>query len=166
MTYDDALTQARAACPLPFAPGSAAEEAALARFARFFSDFSPAKVASLLDDTYAEHLYFHDTLKFIGSREALREYLGHSAAAVESCVVRIDEVMGNGRGDYYLRWAMRIRFRRFARGRDTDSIGMSHLRFDADGRVIFHQDFWNAAEGLFQYVPLLGWMIRAIQRRL
>lgn len=166
MTYDDALAQARAACPLPFAPGSAAEQAALARFGRFFADFSPAKIDALLDETYAESLYFHDTLKHIGSRHALREYLRESAAAVDSCVVRIDEVTGNGRGDYYVRWAMRIRFRRFARGRDTDSIGISHLRFDADGRVIFHQDFWNAADGLFQYVPVLGWMIRKIKQRL
>jgi hypothetical protein len=43
---------------------------------------------------------------------------------------------------------------------------MSHLRFDADGRVALHHDFWNAAEGLYQYVPVLGAGIRAIQRRL
>jgi hypothetical protein len=31
--------------------------------------------------------------------------------------------------------------------------------------VAYHQDYWNAADGLYQHVPLLGWMIRAIRRR-
>ncbi|MEO8672853.1 MAG: nuclear transport factor 2 family protein [Tahibacter sp.] len=151
--------------PAPEA-GSPAEADALARFRLFFADFSPDKVERLLDATYAEHLYFDDTLKQIHDREVLRHYLRDSATAVEACRVEILQITPDGQGNHYVRWRMCIRFRRFARGRDTWSIGVSHIRFDAQGRVVFHQDYWNAAVGLFQHVPVLGWMIRAIQRRL
>lgn len=150
----------------PFPAGSKAESEALERFARFFSSFEPDKVDRLLEATYAEDVYFNDTLKEIRGRAALGPYLRHSAAAVESCRVEVLDRVGNGDGDYYLRWRMLIRFRRFARGRDTASVGMSHLRFDGEGRVLLHQDYWNAAAGLYQYVPILGAGIRAIQRRL
>lgn len=53
-----------------------------------------------------------------------------------------------------MRRHMRIRFHRFARGRDTASIGLSQLHFGGDRRVTFHQDFWNAADGLCEHMPL------------
>ena len=43
---------------------------------------------------------------------------------------------------------------------------ISQLRFDGDGRVAFHQDFWNAADGLYEHLPLLGNLIRRVKRRL
>jgi hypothetical protein len=165
MDYPAALEAVRRRHGAPLVPGSADEAAALARFRDFFATFAPDKVDRLLDATYAEDVWFNDTLKTLEGRAALAPYLRHSAQAVEACRVEVHEICGNGQGDYYARWSMMIRFRRFARGRDTHSIGMSQLRFDASGRVVFHQDFWNAAEGLYQHVPLLGAAIRAIQRR-
>lgn len=37
---------------------------------------------------------------------------------------------------------------------------MPHVRFDAAGQVVLHQDFWDSAGGLFKQVPALGWMLR------
>lgn len=61
---------------------------------------------------------------------------------------------------------MMIRFKRFGRGQETWTVGMSHLRYDADGLVVYHQDYWSAADGLFEHIPVLGWAIAAIKRRL
>lgn len=165
MEYLDVLERCRTTLPQPFGRGSDAERDALARFARFFSDFSPDKVDRLVDLTYAPDVWFNDTLKTIRGRDTLRNYLRHSAEAVESCRVEILDTLGNDRGDYYLRWTMVIRFRRFKRGQDTQTIGMSHLRFNADGLVLLHQDYWDSTAGLFEHVPLLGTGIRAIKRR-
>lgn len=165
MEYLDVLERCMKELPQPFERGSVGERDALARFARFFSDFSPDKVDRLVDLTYAPDVWFNDTLKTIRGRDALRSYLRHSAEAVESCRVEILDTLGNERGDYYLRWAMVIRFRRFKRGQDTRTIGMSHLRFNADGLVRLHQDYWDSTAGLFEHVPLLGAGIRAIKRR-
>lgn len=166
MEYEQALAEARRRHPLPFAPGSADELAALQRFRRFFADFAPDRVQRLLAETYAPQLYFNDTLKTLHDRDALARYLEDSAAAVASCAVAVRDAISNREGDYYLRWHMRIRFRKFARGRDTASIGISQLRLDGDGRVTFHQDFWNAADGVYEHMPLLGSLIRRVKRRL
>ena len=149
-----------------FARGSSQERAALERFQRFFADFSPQKIAVLLDQTYSADAWFNDTLKTIRGRDAMRHYLAESAEAVQSCVVEVKEVLSNEQGDYYIRWLMTIRFKRFKKGQDTQTIGMSHVRFNSEGKVCFHQDYWDSTAGIFEHIPLLGWMIRKIKARL
>lgn len=158
--------QARRRDHRPPAEGSEAEAAAIARFLGFFSNFSPDRIAKLLPGTYAEDVYFNDTLKSVRGLGELRHYLAESAAAVEDCRVEVLDVTRTSEGEHLLRWRMLIRFRRFKRGQDTWTVGMSHLRFDAEGRVVYHQDYWNAADGIYRHLPVLGWMIAAIQRRL
>lgn len=165
MEYLEVLEQLRRELPLPFARGSQQESDALARFGRFFGDFSPEKVARLLDATYAPGVWFNDTLKTWRNREELRTYLKHSAAAVHDCRVQILDEVGTEAGDYYLRWTMVIRFRRFKPSEETRSIGMTHLRFDSQGLVRLHQDYWDSSAGVFEHIPLLGALLRAIKRR-
>lgn len=152
--------------PTPPAAGSAGETEALAAFAAFFSSFAPGRVDSMLAQTYASDVYFNDTLKAVRGLDALRHYLGESAEAVEDCRVAIHETTRTAHDEHLVRWTMMIRFKRFKRGVDTYSIGVSHLRFNAEGHVVYHQDYWNAADGLYQHVPVLGAAIRAIQNRL
>lgn len=162
----EALARARAEHPATFEPGSLAERQALDRFAAFFSSFEADRIERLLAATYADEVWFDDTLKTVRGRPALAHYLRESAAAVEECRVTIEDRTRTEHGEYLVRWKMSIRFRRLRRGVATWSIGVSHLRFDAQGRVVYHQDYWNAADGLYQHVPLLGTLIRAIKRRL
>lgn len=44
--------------------------------------------------------------------------------------------------------------------------GMSELIFGADGRVVEHVDYWDPAAQLYERVPVLGWLMRRIRRRL
>lgn len=161
-----ALDDLRRRHPQVLAAGSSEEQQALDRFAAFFSSFAADRIEPLLPATYAADVYFNDTLKTVRGRDALAHYLAESAAAVEACRVEILDTTRNAHGEYLVRWKMMIRFKRFRRGVDTWSLGMSHLRFDAQGLVVYHQDYWNAADGLYEHIPLLGGMIRAIKRRL
>lgn len=160
------LDLARGRHPTVFEADSDREREALSNFAAFFSSFVPDRVDRMLDATYAPDVYFNDTLKSIRGNVALKHYLSESAAAIEDCRVTIEESTRTASGEYLIRWRMMIRFKRFRRGVDTWSVGVSHLRFAADGRVAYHQDYWNAADGLYEHIPLLGGMIRWIKRRL
>jgi hypothetical protein len=162
--YHDALASLRARGSGP-APDSAGAKAGIARFRELFSDLTEESIRAQLREVYAAEVYFNDTLKEIRGVDALEAYMLESARAVESCRVLVDDV-ASSEGNFYLRWRMEIRFRRFKRGVPTRSIGVSHLRLDDDGRVALHQDFWDAASGLFEHVPVLGYGIRAIKSRL
>lgn len=152
--------------PVTPASGSAGESTAIENFKTFFSSFAADRIDKLLTKTYATDIYFNDTLKAIDGIDQLAHYLKESAAAVEDCRVEVIEVTRTENNDHYFRWKMLIRFKRFKKGQDTWTVGMSHLRFNANGLVVYHQDYWNATDGLFRHIPILGNLINAVIKRL
>jgi hypothetical protein len=40
------------------------------------------------------------------------------------------------------------------------------IRFDREGRVILHQDFWDSAQGVWDHVPVLGIGLQHVRRLL
>ncbi len=147
------------------APGSAAEKEAVARFTAFFGSLEEAGVKARIREVYAPDVRFNDTLKSIRGVEALEHYLVETARNVVSCKVAIEEVISTSEG-VYVRWKMDILFKKFRKGEVQSSIGMTHLRFDKEGRVAYHQDYWDSGANLFEKVPVLGAGIRAVKRRL
>lgn len=148
-----------------FDAGSEEERRAIGRFQSLLSDFKAPDFAERIHEVYAEDAFFNDTLKTVRGVDEIEAYLVASADAIEKGTVEfLDGVADNG--NYYFRWAMTIRFKRLARGEDKHSVGMTHVRFDSDGKVLLHQDFWDSTGGLFEHVPGLGWMLRRAKKRL
>ena len=160
------LNDVRIQHPDPPSAHSAAEAAAIENFKEFFSSFASNRIDKLLSKTYAKDIYFNDTLKTVRGIEDLAHYLKESADAVQDCRVEVIEVTRTADNDHYFRWKMMIRFKRFKKHQDTWTVGMSHLRFNAEGLVVYHQDYWNATDGLFRHIPILGTMINAVIKRL
>jgi hypothetical protein len=42
--------------------------------------------------------------------------------------------------------------------------GMSHLRFDEKGMIVFHQDYWDSSL-VFERLPVIGFVLRWIKSR-
>ena len=47
----------------------------------------------------------------------------------------------------------------------SDTIGITHIRFNDDGLVVLHQDFWDTGLGFYQHIPVLGRVVKTINRR-
>ncbi len=65
----------------------------------------------------------------------------------------------------FLLWDFHFRFRAFRRNVAQTIAGTSHLHFDARGRIILHHDYWDAAHGLYQQMPVIGPVMRWLRRR-
>jgi len=164
MTYLETARRLAAEGP-PFDQGSAAERAAVDRFRALLSDFKAPDFRERVRDVYAEETFFDDTLKTIRDAAEVERYLAASADAVEVGTVEfLDLVVSNG--DYYFRWEMTLEFKKIAKGETHRSVGMTHVRFDRDGKVVLHKDFWDSTNGLFEHVPGLGWALRRAKARL
>jgi limonene-1,2-epoxide hydrolase len=145
--------------------GSEEELEAIERFRSLLRDFKAPDFGERIREVYAEDVFFNDTIKTVRGAEEVEEYLLATAEEIETGTVEFLDLATNN-GDYYFRWAMTLRFKRFAQGEDKSSIGMTHVRFDPQGRVVLHQDFWDSSGGLFEHVPALGWMLRRAKSRL
>ncbi len=51
-------------------------------------------------------------------------------------------------------------------GRRWDVTGVAIVTLAADERVCEHLDYWDAAGGLYEQLPLLGGFMRWLRRRL
>lgn len=150
---------------VPFPAGSDSERQALESFGRLFEDLKAPDLDERVRAVYAEDAWFNDTLKTVEGVDGLARYLGHTADALESGRAEILDVASSN-GDYYVRWEMTLRFAKIARGETHRSVGVSHLRFDEEGKVVLHQDFWDSTSGLFEHVPGLGWLLRQAKSRI
>lgn len=50
-------------------------------------------------------------------------------------------------------------------GRQLTVQGASHLRFNQAGKVVDHRDYWDAAEEMWQHLPLIGKPVAWLRRR-
>jgi hypothetical protein len=136
------------------------EKDAEARFVAFFKDVTPETIQAQTAGLYAENAWFNDTLKTLHGREAVKVYFLKisSHAAFMRCNVLDFARSGS---NYYVRWTMDVQFKN---SKETiRTIGMTQLRFDSEGRIIFHQDFWDSGAGFFEHVPVLGAAVRWIK---
>lgn len=139
-------------------------EPRLAGMVRILSDFDPDVINSTLDDVYADPLYFNDTFHTFRSRDALKSYFMGLADQADTQVKFLD-VQSSG-NDAYVRWSMTIRFSVWWKDIDINSAGVSHVRFDDEGKIVMHHDYWDGVEGFYAHLPVIGSLLKSVRSRL
>lgn len=66
----------------------------------------------------------------------------------------------------FLRWKFTCRPRVSGRGHPWIVDGISEIRFDAAGKVAEHVDYWDAGHYVYERLPLFGYVIRFLRKRL
>lgn len=134
-------------------------------FGTIFSDFKKGATEQNIRAVYANDIYFNDTFKIIDNIDDLVHYMSESANQVESTTVEILDVI-HANQDYFVRWVMDIRVNIQGRDVHSRSIGMTQLRFNAAGQVVFHQDFWDSSEAFYEHLPFLGRLVKKVKTML
>jgi hypothetical protein len=138
-----------------------------ARISELFSRMSVEKVQRLVRTLYAPGAYLNDCLTVVVGAEAIEAYFVRSVAAARQIHFDFNDIALSIDGhDYYVRWQMTLEKRFLGRGLPLRIPGVSHFRFDARGRILVHRDFWNTGSALYERIPLLGWLIRRIRKRI
>ena len=135
--------------------------AAVSRFAGLYGDLSVSNVTANVRGVYAPDAWFNDTIATEVGIDAVEKYLLKTAEGAEKVSAKINDVAVSG-SDCYVRWTMEIRTKNLAGGKPVVTEGVSQLRFDEQGRILLHQDFWNPANGIYGHLPLLGPAIRFV----
>ena len=148
------------------APGSEAERAGIAGVKGLLGSITAENVRANTTKVYAPDCFLNDTLKTLRGATNVEAYFLASAAGAESVTATFDDVTRGGDGLYCFRWVMDTRLKKVAKGETIRTLGISLIRFDEQGRVLIHQDYWDSATGLFDHVPVVGWGTRAIKARL
>ena len=142
---------------------STSSEAHVQRVVTFFEGLSPASVAQF-GAYYTEDAYFKDPFNEVRGLGEVQRIFSHMYVALDAprFVVRERVVQGD---QCFLVWDFLFSFKKFSPEVTQTVRGSSHLKFAPDGRICFHRDYWDAAEELYEKLPLVGGLMRWLKAR-
>lgn len=120
----------------------------------------------LLTDFYHPEVEFQDPLGAINGLPALHDYYRQMYEGVQSIDFTFtDEVV---QGDHHVvMWIMRVQAKKLNGGKPVEVTGNSSIIFDgATDQAIYHRDYFDMGAFIYEHVPVLGWAIDKIKRRL
>ena len=138
-------------------------EAQVAGVVDFFETLTPHSIP-VLGKLYDARARFKDPFNDVQGLGAIEKIFEHMFVALISprFVVTGRVVQGN---QCFLTWEFRFCFRNFKQGTEQVILGASHLVFSPQGRVTLHRDYWDAAEELYEKLPLVGGLMRWLKKR-
>ena len=135
----------------------------LARIVRLFETFAPADVARL-GEFYRDDAAFKDPFNEVRGVAAVQRVFAHMFETLDDPRFVITQQVRGG-NDCWLAWEFEFRFRSMQRGKMQLVRGASHLVLAGDGRIQSHRDYWDAAEEVYEKLPVVGAVLRWLKRR-
>ena len=138
-------------------------DAAVDRIVKAFQTLAPAGL-DVLDAIYAPDARFKDPFNDVQGVAEIQRIFRHMYVALENphFVITGRIVQDN---QCFLAWEFHFGFRRFKQGQAQCIVGGSHLVLNQEGRITLHRDYWDAAEELYEKLPVLGSLMRWLKRR-
>lgn len=137
-------------------------DARVARIVERFERLAEADLARL-GELYTADARFKDPFNDVRGIAAIEGVFRHMFVALEQPRFEIRDVVVDG-AQCFLTWDFRFRLRRWRAGEQCIH-GGSHLRLADDGRIALHRDYWDAAEELYEKLPLVGALMRWLKAR-
>jgi len=131
--------------------------------ATFFETLTPDSVAQL-HTLYDAQARFKDPFNDVQGLPEIERIFRHMYVALDQPHFVITGQLVDG-AQAFLTWEFRFRFKRFDSAKLQTVRGGSHVVFNAQGRVTLHRDYWDAAEELYEKLPLVGSVMRWLKNR-
>lgn len=133
----------------------------LARLHAFFTQLNPKSIA-LIGEIYAQNAYFKDPFNEVRGIAAIEHIFAHMFVQVDRPRFEIRQTVLQG-GNAFLVWDFCFHMRRWNKAEQRIH-GSSHITFDSSGKVAHHRDYWDAAEELYEKLPVLAGLMRGLKR--
>lgn len=134
----------------------------LERIIRLFENISPENTGAIAG-LYGADAYFKDPFNEVSGHAAIIAIFDHMFRQVNAPRFRISHSILQ-EDDAFIVWDFSFRIRGTTAERCIH--GSSHLRFGHDGKVEYHRDYWDAAEELYEKIPVLASLMRFLKRRI
>jgi steroid Delta-isomerase len=111
---------------------------------------------------YSDDAYFKDPFNEVRGVHAITKIFDHMFVKVNGPRFVIVSVIP-GENEAFLSWDFFLTFKGETKPRKIH--GATHLKFASDGRIASHRDYWDAAEELYEKLPLVGSIMRFLKKQ-
>lgn len=130
----------------------------LDRYRAFMEGLSPAAL-DRLGEMYADDVHFKDPFSDAHGLRSLRIVFDKMYADVPDSKFKVVDTAESGEGGY-LKWIYSGTFR----GQALSVTGLTEVAL-RDGKVSSHIDYYDAASNFYERIPVLGWIVKLIKKR-
>jgi hypothetical protein len=132
------------------------------RVISLFEGLCPADIPRL-GQIYHPQARFKDPFNDVRGVPAIAAIFAHMFKQVEAPRFAVIAVVPHA-DEAFLTWDFNF-VTKGRGGRPMRIHGASHLMFDEHGLVTLHRDYWDAAEELYEKLPVLGRLMRWLKRQ-
>jgi len=140
-----------------------ARQNTLEKLKEFYRHLDSAALSKLAD-IYHQQTVLIDPVGRHAGIDALRNYFEKLLAQTQHCRFDIQQTLTDGE-ETVLIWKMFYAHPRISKGKERVLEGSSHLRF-SENRVIYQRDYYDLGAMLYEHVPVLGSVVKALKSRL
>lgn len=133
------------------------------RYAAVFETMTAENVSELRA-LLAPDVHFRDPFNDVRDARRMVRIMAHMYQTCDVIAFRVADIQAEG-DTAFMTWSFRFRPRRMS-GPPWQVDGVTELHFDAAGKVTAHLDYWDSGSQFYARLPVLGWAIRKIRRRL
>jgi steroid delta-isomerase len=135
----------------------------VARLVELFEGLAPSDVARL-PRFYAADARFKDPFNEVRGIPAIARIFAHMFESLHGPRFVVTARIVDGT-QCFLAWEFRFRFKRFDTTTEQVVRGGSHLLLTRGGLIRDHRDYWDAAEELYEKLPVVGGLMRWLKQR-
>ena len=118
-----------------------------------------------LKDIYSDDVQFIDPAHEIQGLDNLQHYFQELYQNARNVQFSFSNTSQSGH-EAFVEWEMAFNHPKLSKGRQINVPGVSRLRFNESGKVMYHRDFFDLGAMLYERLPLIGSLISFIKRRL
>jgi len=134
---------------------------ALKKYIEYYETLSPETVSSLRD-LATEDLFFKDPFNEVTGVEKVEKIMSHMFETTVNPRFLVHKSCMQG-AIAFLKWS----FSCSSKGSKQIQIsGVSEIGFNDQAQVVKHIDHWDAAEQFYEHVPVVGFLLRLIKKKL
>lgn len=138
-------------------------KAAASQLAQFFETLSTESVGDV-GRFYAADARFKDPFNDVVGVPAIAHIFAHMFNRLDQPHFVVTEQLVQG-AQCFMCWEFRFGFKGSRSAVPQVIMGATHLVFSEQGLVTLHRDYWDAAEELYEKLPILGSLMRWLKRR-
>ena len=128
-------------------------------FQKVFTGYSKKLFKEELPNLYAKEAFINDRIHSVKGLMNIQRYFLKTFKKLKKAHFKILDV-AYGKRDAYIRWEMILYLK--IGSKPFKHIGMSQLRFNEEGKIIYHQDHWDYSEVL-QQMPFIKHLMNGIK---
>jgi hypothetical protein len=128
-----------------------------------FETLTPESVGQI-KNLYAPTARFKDPFNDVrGTAEIERIFQHMYVSLTQPRFVIVAQIVDGSQA--FFTWEFRFKFKRFDTQTEQVVLGTTHLVLDEQGQISLHRDYWDAAEELYEKLPVVGSFMRWLKGR-